>query len=77
VFGGAVGWSPLSLAAPGTLIAARALRLGGRERAPDPVHPVLASMSLDEKLELLRRLREGEVVAASPTPTVEAASPAR
>jgi hypothetical protein len=40
---------------------------------PDPVLPVLKSMSLDEKLELLRRLQGGELAdTASALPIVEA-----
>jgi hypothetical protein len=44
---------------------------------PNPAHEVIRSMSLDEKLELLQRLRTGELAAAAAQvlPVVEAAPP--
>jgi hypothetical protein len=43
---------------------------------PNPALPVLKSMSLDEKLELLRRLQDGEFAStASALPTIEAVPP--
>jgi hypothetical protein len=45
---------------------------------PNPATAVLKSMSLDEKLELLRRLQEGELRDAAPTlPIIEPAPVAR
>jgi hypothetical protein len=44
--------------------------------APNPTTAVLKSMSLDEKLELLRRLQGGELAdTASALPIVEAVPP--
>jgi hypothetical protein len=44
--------------------------------APNPATAVLKSMSLDERLELLGRLREGELVSTAPAPpTIEAFPP--
>jgi hypothetical protein len=44
---------------------------------PNPATAVLKSMSLDEKLELLQRLRTGKLAAtAQALPIVEAAPPA-
>ena len=43
---------------------------------PNPALPVLKSMSLEEKLELLQRLQDGEFVStASALPVVEPAPP--
>ena len=43
---------------------------------PNPALPVLKSMSLDEKLQLLGRLRRGELTDTAPaTPIVEAVPP--
>ena len=42
---------------------------------PNPALPVLKSMSLDEKLELLRRLQDGEFVSTAPAIPVEAIPP--
>jgi hypothetical protein len=48
-----------------------------RQVETNPALPVLKSMSLDEKLELLRRLQRGELTdTASALPIVEAAPPA-
>ena len=45
---------------------------------PNPALPVLKSMSLDEKLELLRQLQRGELAdTASALPLVEAAPRSR
>jgi hypothetical protein len=42
----------------------------------NPALPVLKSMSLEEKLELLRRLQGGEFVSTAPAlPTIEAVPP--
>jgi hypothetical protein len=47
-----------------------------RQVETNPALPVLKSMSLDEKLELLRRLQDGEFVStASALPVVEPAAP--
>jgi hypothetical protein len=47
-----------------------------RQVETNPALPVLKSMSLDEKLELLRRLQDGEFVStASALPVVEPAPP--
>jgi hypothetical protein len=47
-----------------------------RQVETNPALPVLKSMSLDEKLELLGRLREGELVSNAPAPpTFEAVLP--
>ena len=44
---------------------------------PNPAIDVIRAMSLDEKLELLGRLREGELVSTAPAPpTIEAVPPA-
>jgi hypothetical protein len=44
--------------------------------AANPALDVIASMSLDEKFEVLQRLQTGEFVAAeTPLPLVEAAPP--
>jgi hypothetical protein len=44
--------------------------------AASPAIEVIRSMSLDEKLELLGRLREGELVSTAPAPpTIEAVPP--
>jgi hypothetical protein len=46
--------------------------------APNPMADVIRSMSLDEKLELLRRLHDGELAdTASALPIVEAAPRSR
>jgi hypothetical protein len=43
---------------------------------PNPAIEVIRSMSLDEKLEILGRLREGELVSTAPAPpTIEAVPP--
>ena len=42
---------------------------------PSPAVPVLKSMSLDEKLELLKRLQGGEFVSTTPAPATIAAVP--
>jgi hypothetical protein len=45
--------------------------------APSPALELVRSLSLDEKLELLRRLQEGEFAdTASALPVVEASPPA-
>jgi hypothetical protein len=47
-----------------------------RQVETNPALPVLKSISLDEKLELLRRLQDGEFVStASTLPVVEPAPP--
>jgi hypothetical protein len=44
--------------------------------SPNPMVDVIRAMSLDEKLELLGRLREGELVSTAPAPpTIEAVPP--
>jgi hypothetical protein len=44
--------------------------------APNPVTDAIRAMSLEEKLELLGRLREGELVSTAPAPpTIEAVPP--
>jgi hypothetical protein len=44
--------------------------------APSPAVDVIRSLSLDEKLELLQRLRAGELLATTPVlPIVEAVPP--
>jgi hypothetical protein len=43
---------------------------------PNPAIDVIRAMSLEEKLQLLRRLREGEVVSTAPAPpAIEAVPP--
>ena len=42
-----------------------------RQVETNPASPVLKSMSLDEKLELLRRLQSGEVATAPTLPIVD------
>jgi hypothetical protein len=47
-----------------------------RQVEVNPATAVLKSMSLDEKLELLRRLQDGEFAStASALPTIEAVPP--
>jgi hypothetical protein len=44
--------------------------------APNPMADVIRSLSLDEKLELLGRLRQGELVSTAPVPpAIEAVPP--
>jgi hypothetical protein len=42
----------------------------------NPALPVLKSLSLDEKLELLGRLRQGELVSTAPVPRAIEPAPA-
>jgi hypothetical protein len=74
----------LSAARNGDWRAAEALmnRIYGKPEAalvahvpPNPMIDVIRAMSLEEKLELLGRLREGQLVSTAPAPTLEAVPP--